>query len=54
LTGGNDGVVPDDLPLDRDDVVTIMGALFDIRAEVRYVIRLLEGDDEEEGAEEDT
>jgi hypothetical protein len=46
--------VPDDLPLDRDDVVTIMGALFDIRTEVRYAIRLLEGDDEEEAQEEDT
>jgi hypothetical protein len=45
--------VPNDLPLDRDDVVTIMGALFDIRTEVRYVIGLLEGDEEEE-AEEDT
>jgi hypothetical protein len=46
--------VPEDLPLDRDDVVTMMGALFDIRTEVRYVIRLLEEDDEEEEAEEDT
>jgi hypothetical protein len=54
LSGGNDGVVPDDLPLDRDDVVTMMGALFDIHADIDYVIRLLEGDDEEEGTQEDT
>jgi hypothetical protein len=50
----NDAFVPNELPLDRDDVVTIMGALFDIRADVGHVIRLLEGDDEEEEAEEDT
>jgi hypothetical protein len=46
-------LVAGELPLDRDDV-GIMGALFDIRTEVRYVIRLLEGDDEEEEAEENT
>jgi hypothetical protein len=43
----------DELPLDRDDVVTIMGALFDIRADVGHVIRLLEEDDEEEAEEDD-
>jgi hypothetical protein len=43
-----------DLPLDRDDVVTIMGALFDIRAGVVHVTRLLEEEDgEEETPEED-
>jgi hypothetical protein len=43
-----------ELPLDRDDVVTIMESLFDIRADVGYVIKLLEGDDEKEEAEENT
>jgi hypothetical protein len=46
--------VPAELPLDRDDVVTIMGALFDIRVKLGRVISLLEEDDEEEEAEEDT
>jgi hypothetical protein len=45
--------VAERLPLDRDDVVTIMEALFDIRAGVVHVIRLLEEDDEEEAPEED-
>ena len=44
----------DELPLDRDDVVTIMGALFDIRVDVGHVIWLLEEDDEEEAEEDDT
>jgi hypothetical protein len=43
----------DELPLDRDDVVTIMGALFDIRADVGRVIWLLQEDDEEEAEEDD-
>jgi hypothetical protein len=44
--------VADYLPLDRDDVVTIMGALFDIRADVGHVIRLLQEDDEGETEED--
>jgi hypothetical protein len=47
------GLVGDDLPLDRDDVVTIMGALFDIRVGVRHLIGLFEEDDEEEAEEDD-
>jgi hypothetical protein len=43
----------DELPLDRDDVVIIMGALFDIHADVEHVIRLLEEDDGEEAQEDD-
>jgi hypothetical protein len=43
-----------ELPLDRDDVVTMMETLFDIRADVRRAIRLLEEDDEEEESEDDT
>jgi hypothetical protein len=42
--------VADELPLDRDEVVPILRALFDIRADVGHVIRLLQEDDE---AEED-
>jgi hypothetical protein len=42
-----------ELPLDRDDVVTIIGALFDIRAGVGHVIRLLEEEDGEEEAQEE-
>jgi hypothetical protein len=45
--------VAEQLPLDRDDVVTIMGALFDIKVDVGRVIRLLEEDDEEEAEEDD-
>jgi hypothetical protein len=45
--------VADELPLDRDDVVTILGALFDIRADVGHVIRLLQEDDEDEAEEDD-
>jgi hypothetical protein len=45
--------VAHELALDHDDVVTIMATLFDIRADVRHVIRLLEEDDEEEAQEED-
>ena len=43
-----------ELPLDRDDVVTMMAALFDIRSDVERVIRLLEEDDEEEEGEDDS
>jgi hypothetical protein len=46
--------VAEKLPLDRDDVVTIMGALFDIHVDIEHVISLLEEDDEEEAQEEDT
>jgi hypothetical protein len=53
FAGRNDVQVAHELPLDRDDVVTIMGSLFDIRADVRHVIRLLEEDDEEEAQEDD-
>jgi hypothetical protein len=45
--------VAHELPLDRDDVVTIMESLFDIRVGVVHVIRLLEEDDEEETQGED-
>jgi hypothetical protein len=42
--------LPSELPLDRDDVVSIMEALFDIRARVDDILFLLEeeGDGEEE------
>jgi hypothetical protein len=40
--------VANELPLDRNDVVTMMAALFDIRSDVERVVRLLEEDDEEE------
>jgi hypothetical protein len=43
----------EELPLDRDDVVTMMATLFDIRVYVEYVIELLEDDDEEEAQEDD-
>jgi hypothetical protein len=33
---------------DRDDVAAILGALFDIRAELQKIRRLLEEDDGEE------
>jgi hypothetical protein len=46
--------VANELPVDRDDVVTMMATLFDIRADVRHVIRLLEEDDEEEEGEDDS
>jgi hypothetical protein len=46
--------VANELPLDRDDVVTMMETLFDIRADVRRVVKLLEEDDEEEEGEDDT
>jgi hypothetical protein len=45
--------VAHELPLDRDDVVTMMATLFDIRADVRRVMRFLEEDDEEEAEEDD-
>jgi hypothetical protein len=51
--GGNDMHMAHEPPLDRDDVVTIMATLFDIRADVRHVIGLLEEDDEEEAQEDD-
>jgi hypothetical protein len=41
------------LPLDRDDVVTMMVALLDIRAKLSHVIWLLEEDDDEETQEDD-
>jgi hypothetical protein len=34
--------------VDRDDVAAILGALFDIRAELRKIRRLLEEDDDPE------
>lgn len=42
-------------PLDREDVVSIIGALFDIRADTQRIIELLEEDDgqEEEDSEAD-
>jgi hypothetical protein len=46
--------VADELPLDRDDVITMMATLLDIRADVQHVIRLLEEDDEEEEGEDDS
>jgi hypothetical protein len=45
--------VANELPLDRDDVVTIMVSLLDIRANVAHVIQLLEENDEEEAEEGD-
>jgi hypothetical protein len=43
-------VAAPDFPLDRDDVVSIMEALFDIRVRVNHILFLLEeeGDGEEE------
>jgi hypothetical protein len=38
----------DETPLDRDDVVSIMEVLFDIRRGVGRVLELLEEDDGEE------
>lgn len=35
-------------PLDREDVVTIIGGLFDINANVLRILELLEDDGEEE------
>jgi hypothetical protein len=52
IAGRHDEAVAEELPLDRDDVLTTMGSLFDIRADIRHVIRLLE-DDGEEAQEED-
>ena len=44
-----------ELPLDRDDVVSIMGALFDIRAGVQTILFVLtEEDDGEEDEEADS
>jgi hypothetical protein len=45
--------VAEELPLDREDVATILGAMFDIHLDVERVIRLLEEDDEEEAQEDD-
>jgi hypothetical protein len=45
--------VAHELPLDRDDVVTIMASLLDIRAKVAHVIWILEENDEEEAQEDD-
>jgi hypothetical protein len=53
IAGRHDEAVAEELPLDRDDVLTTMGSLFDIRADIRHVIRLLEEDDGEEAQEED-
>ncbi len=43
--------VPPELPLDRDDVVSIMEKLFDIRVRVNDILFLLE--EEEDGEEEE-
>lgn len=53
LHARNDQRMAEELPLDRDDVVTIMATLFDIRTNVAHVIELLEEDDEEEAEEDD-
>ena len=46
---------PPELPLDRDDVVSIMGALFDIRADVETILSVVtEEDDGEEDEEADS
>jgi hypothetical protein len=45
--------VDQELSLDREDAVTMMRALFDIRVDVGRVIRLLEEDDEAEEEGED-
>jgi hypothetical protein len=41
------------LPLDREDVVSIMEALFDIRAGVDEVLLLLQEEDDGEAPEEE-
>lgn len=41
-----------ELPLDRDDVLAIMGALADIRADTSAIRELLEEDDGTEGRDE--
>ena len=44
-----------EFPLDRDDVVSIMGALFDIRADVETILSVVtEEDDGEEEEEADS
>jgi hypothetical protein len=53
FAGRHDEQVAYELPLDRDDVVTMMEALIDIRSDVEWVTRLLEEDDEEEEEGED-
>jgi len=44
--------VQPEIPLDREDVVTTMEALLDIRANSERILILLEGDDGEEEEEE--
>jgi hypothetical protein len=39
---------PPDPPLDRDDVLAILGALADIRSDTRVIREILEEDDETE------
>ena len=46
------GVHPD-LPLDRDDVNTMMGALFDLNAKADLILALLTEDGDDEEAEEE-
>jgi hypothetical protein len=41
-------------PLDRDDVVTIMETLFDIRGRIEVVISILRDEDDEEEEEADS
>ncbi len=54
--GGHGSVVVWEPPLDREDVVSIMGALLDLRRDTQRILALLEEDDggqEEEGSDED-
>jgi hypothetical protein len=43
---------PIDLPLDRDDVLEILWALANLRADTTAILRILEGEDDEEEADE--
>jgi hypothetical protein len=45
-------VVPEEMGIYRGEVLAMMEALADIRADMRYILRILEGDDEAEEEEE--
>jgi hypothetical protein len=50
----DDSRVPETTGIYRGEVLAILGALADIRADILYTIRLLENDDEAEEEEEDS
>jgi hypothetical protein len=52
MVPGDTGSVADQ-PLDRDDVNTILEALFDLRAMMTRVLAILEEEDEEEEEDQD-